>query len=107
VCVCVLLSEEEQGEVWYYSSRQQLEALMEVLDGQYWESDLYAALQDLTEEAHAHMDVTEELTAKARGNGKAYLTAVNGERFNPPPVAAAAQGSIGPAALAMHSHVME
>ncbi|KAK0136023.1 Nucleosome-remodeling factor subunit BPTF [Merluccius polli] len=69
--------EKEQKEVWYYSSRQQLEELMEVLDQQYWESDLYAALEEVKEEAHAHMDVTDDLTGKARGNNKAYLTAVN------------------------------
>ena len=36
-------------------------------------------LEEVKEEAHAHMDVTEELTGKARGNNKAYLTAANGK----------------------------
>lgn len=71
--------EKEQKQVWYYSSRQQLEELMEVLDRQYWESDLCAALEEVKEETHAHMDITDDLTSKARGNNKAYLTAVNGE----------------------------
>ena len=75
--------EKEQKEVWYYSTRQQLEELMEVLDGQYWEADLCAALEEVKEEAHTHMDVTDELTGKARGNNKAYLTAANGELGRP------------------------
>ncbi|KAK5856778.1 hypothetical protein PBY51_008349 [Eleginops maclovinus] len=48
--------EHEKKRIWYYSSRKQLEDLMESLDQQYWEEDL---------------------TNKARGNNKAYLTAVN------------------------------
>lgn len=51
---------------------------MERLDKGYWEMDLYATLEEMKEEVHAHMDVTEDLTVKARGNNKAYLTAVNG-----------------------------
>ena len=51
---------------------------MEGLDKEYWELDLYATLQEMKEEVQAHMDITEDLTNKARGNNKAYLTAVNG-----------------------------
>lgn len=51
---------------------------MECLDKEYWEMDLHATLEEMKEEVQAHMDITEDLTNKARGNNKAYLTAVNG-----------------------------
>lgn len=51
---------------------------MECLDKEYWEMDLYATLEEMKVEVQAHMDITEDLTNKARGNSKAYLTAVNG-----------------------------
>lgn len=43
--------------------------------------DLHATLEEMKEEVQAHMDITEDLTNKARGNNKAYLTAVNGTFF--------------------------
>lgn len=51
---------------------------MGCLDKEYWEMDLFATLEEMKEEVQAHMDITEDLTNKARGNNKAYLTAVNG-----------------------------
>lgn len=70
--------EHEKKQIWYYSTKAQLEELMEGLDKEYWEMDLYATLEEMKEEVQAHMDITEDLTNKARGNNKAYLTAVNG-----------------------------
>nr|XP_033945867.1 nucleosome-remodeling factor subunit BPTF-like isoform X1 [Pseudochaenichthys georgianus] len=69
--------QKEKKQIWYYSSRKQLEDLMQALDRQYWEAELHAVLEEMKEEVHAHMDITEELTNKARGNNKAYLAAVN------------------------------
>uniref|UniRef100_A0A3B3VPT4 Bromodomain PHD finger transcription factor n=1 Tax=Poecilia latipinna TaxID=48699 RepID=A0A3B3VPT4_9TELE len=76
---------EEDGEcekkkIWYYSSKAQLEELVEGLDKEYWETDLHATLEEMKEEMHAHMDITEDLTNRARGSNKAYLTAVNDEQ---------------------------
>ncbi|KAL6477040.1 hypothetical protein MHYP_G00155390 [Metynnis hypsauchen] len=76
---------EEDGEaevgkkIWYYSSKVQLGELLELLDKEFWENDLCAVLEELREEICTHMDITEELTNKARGNNKAYLTVVNDE----------------------------
>lgn len=70
--------EHEKKKIWYYSTKAQLEELMECLDKEYWEMDLYVTLEEMKEEVQAHMDITEDLTNKARGNNKAYLTAVNG-----------------------------
>ncbi|KAA8585648.1 hypothetical protein FQN60_004342 [Etheostoma spectabile] len=69
--------EHEKKKIWYYSTKAQLSELMECLDAQYWEMDLHATLEEMKEEVEAHMDITEDLTNKARGNNKAYLTAVN------------------------------
>ncbi|KAG7216183.1 hypothetical protein INR49_029032 [Caranx melampygus] len=69
--------EDKKKKIWYYSTKAQLEELMESLDKEYWEMDLHVTLEEMKEEVHAHMDITEDLTNKARGNNKAYLTAVN------------------------------
>ncbi|XP_037544827.1 nucleosome-remodeling factor subunit BPTF [Nematolebias whitei] len=74
---------EEDGEhkkkrIWYYSLKAQLEELIECLDKEYWETDLHAILEETKEEVKAHMDITEDLTNRARGSNKSYLTAVNG-----------------------------
>jgi len=57
----------------------QLAELIDCLDKQYWEADLYAVLEEMREEIHVHMDITEDLTNKARGSNKCFLTAANGE----------------------------
>lgn len=54
---------------------------MESLDAKYWEMDLCAMLEEMKEEIKAHMAITEDLTNKARGNSKAYLTALDGTDF--------------------------
>ncbi|XP_026064860.1 nucleosome-remodeling factor subunit BPTF-like isoform X7 [Carassius auratus] len=69
--------EDENKQIWYYSTKVQLAELLEVLDKEYWENDLCSVLEEMREEIHSHMDITEELTNKARGNNKAYLTVAN------------------------------
>ncbi|XP_073516429.1 nucleosome-remodeling factor subunit BPTF isoform X3 [Phyllobates terribilis] len=70
---------EKEKKIWYYSSRPQLEELLEMLDRTQYEADLCKTLDDLREEIHRHMDITEELTSKARGNNRSYLSVVNEE----------------------------
>ncbi|KAI5097436.1 nucleosome-remodeling factor subunit BPTF isoform X2 [Silurus meridionalis] len=71
--------EEEGKRIWYYSTKVQLGELIKVLDKEFWENDLCAMLEELKEEIYVHMDITEDLTNKARGNNKAYLAAANDE----------------------------
>lgn len=52
------------------------------MDKEYWEADLYAALEEIRDEVHAHMDITEDLTNKARGSNKCFLAASNGNKIN-------------------------
>ncbi|XP_062853895.1 nucleosome-remodeling factor subunit BPTF-like isoform X2 [Trichomycterus rosablanca] len=71
--------DHENKTIWYYSTKVQLAELLSVLDEAYWEKQLSATLEELRDEVHAHMDITEELTNKARGNNKCYLAAANEE----------------------------
>lgn len=59
----------------------QLAELIDTLDREFWESDLQAALEEIREEVHAHMDITEDLTNKARGSSKSFLTVANGQNY--------------------------
>ncbi len=86
--LCVLIcfreedGEDESKQTWYYSTKVQLAEMLEVLDKDYWENDLSSVLEEMREEIHSHMDITEELTNKARGNNKAYLTVANGKKVH-------------------------
>uniref|UniRef100_A0A8C7KT90 Bromodomain PHD finger transcription factor n=1 Tax=Oncorhynchus kisutch TaxID=8019 RepID=A0A8C7KT90_ONCKI len=71
--------EQEDKTIWYYSTKVQLAELIDCLDKGYWEADLYATLEEIRDEVHTHMDITEELTNKARGVNKCFLTAANEE----------------------------
>uniref|UniRef100_A0A8C6KRY2 Bromodomain PHD finger transcription factor n=1 Tax=Nothobranchius furzeri TaxID=105023 RepID=A0A8C6KRY2_NOTFU len=70
--------EQEDKATWYYSTKVQLAELIDGLDKEYWEADLNAALEEIRDEVHTHMDITEDLTNKARGSNKCFLTAANG-----------------------------
>uniref|UniRef100_A0A6Q2WS45 Bromodomain PHD finger transcription factor n=1 Tax=Esox lucius TaxID=8010 RepID=A0A6Q2WS45_ESOLU len=69
--------EQDKKNIWYYSTKVQLVELIDCLDKEYWENDLCAVLEEMREEVHTHMDITEDLTNKARGNNKTFLTAAN------------------------------
>ncbi|XP_067860004.1 nucleosome-remodeling factor subunit BPTF isoform X4 [Heptranchias perlo] len=70
--------DEKDKRVWYYSSKMQLAELIESLDKEYWEYDLCRILEEMRDEIHRHMDITEDLTNKVRGNNKSCLSAANG-----------------------------
>uniref|UniRef100_G3NV03 Bromodomain PHD finger transcription factor n=1 Tax=Gasterosteus aculeatus aculeatus TaxID=481459 RepID=G3NV03_GASAC len=74
--------EQDKRQIWYYSTKAQLQELMERLDQQYWETDLHATLEEMKEEVQAHMAITEDLTNKARGNNRSYLSAADGTHRN-------------------------
>ncbi|XP_078082195.1 nucleosome-remodeling factor subunit BPTF [Mustelus asterias] len=78
----IIIEEDKEDEkdkrVWYYSSKMQLAELIESLDKEYWEYDLCRILEEMRDEIHRHMDITEDLTNKVRGNNKSCLSAANG-----------------------------
>ncbi|XP_032900060.1 nucleosome-remodeling factor subunit BPTF isoform X10 [Amblyraja radiata] len=78
----IIEEDKENGKdkkVWYYSSKIQLAELIDSLDKEYWEYDLCRILEEMRDEIHRHMDVTEDLTNKVRGNNKSCLSAANEE----------------------------
>ncbi|XP_059804288.1 nucleosome-remodeling factor subunit BPTF isoform X14 [Hypanus sabinus] len=78
----IIEEDKEDGKdkkVWYYSSKVQLAELIDSLDKEYWEYDLCKILEEMRDEIHRHMDITEDLTNKVRGNNKSCLTAANEE----------------------------
>uniref|UniRef100_A0A6I8N7L7 Bromodomain PHD finger transcription factor n=1 Tax=Ornithorhynchus anatinus TaxID=9258 RepID=A0A6I8N7L7_ORNAN len=70
---------EKDKKLWYYSTKVQLAELIECLDKDYWEAELCKTLEEMSEEIHRHMDITEDLTNKARGSNKSFLAAANDE----------------------------
>lgn len=59
----------------------QLAELIDCLDKEFWEADLYSALEEIRDEVHTHMDISEDLTNKARGNNKSFLAVANGTKM--------------------------
>ncbi|XP_053511478.1 nucleosome-remodeling factor subunit BPTF isoform X9 [Artibeus jamaicensis] len=70
---------ENEKKIWYYSTKVQLAELIDCLDKDYWEAELCKTLEEMREEIHRHMDITEDLTNKARGSNKSFLAAANEE----------------------------
>lgn len=69
--------ENENGEVWYYTTVLQLEELLKVLDANDMESALCRELQEYKEEIARQMELTEKLTNQFKGNKKTYLDTEN------------------------------
>lgn len=74
-------SENEDGEVWYYTSPLQLEELMLGLDQNELEVALYRELSDYKEEIVRQMELTETITNQFKGNKKSYLEIENSKIF--------------------------
>ncbi|KAB1265320.1 Nucleosome-remodeling factor subunit BPTF [Camelus dromedarius] len=70
---------ENEKKIWYYSTKVQLAELIDCLDKEYWEAELCKILEEMREEIHRHMDITEDLTNKARGSNKSFLAAANAD----------------------------
>nr|CAB3516219.1 unnamed protein product [Spodoptera littoralis] len=69
--------EAENGDVWYYSSSQQFEELLNVLDSDEMEAPLVRELLEMKQEILRQMDITERLTNQVKGNRKSYLEIEN------------------------------
>ncbi|PRD36717.1 UNVERIFIED_CONTAM: Nucleosome-remodeling factor subunit BPTF [Trichonephila clavipes] len=75
--LCRRIVVEGEDSTYYYTTKLQFQELMEVLDKNDFEYDLYRALEDLREEIIRQMDITEKLTNSAKGNKKSYLEVEN------------------------------
>ncbi|XP_055509753.1 nucleosome-remodeling factor subunit BPTF isoform X11 [Leucoraja erinacea] len=95
----IIEEDKENGKdkkVWYYSSKVQLAELIDSLDKEYWEYDLCRILEEMRDEIHRHMDVTEDLTNKVRGNNKSCLSAANDNGENSTDTTVTAQKTLPP-----------
>lgn len=70
--------ESEEGEVWYYSTAVQLDALLGVLDDSDMEAVLCREIGDCRDEIIRQMEITEKVTGQQKGNKKSYLDSENG-----------------------------
>lgn len=75
--LCLCFSEAENGEVWYYTSAQQFEELLNILDSDEMEAPLVRELLEMKQEILRQMDITERLTNQVKGNRKSYLEIEN------------------------------
>ncbi|XP_052262825.1 nucleosome-remodeling factor subunit BPTF-like isoform X2 [Dreissena polymorpha] len=69
---------ESEGQVWYYSTKLQVDELLEVFDKTGWERELSFVISDLYDEIIRQMEVTEQLTAeKCTANKKSAIEVEN------------------------------
>ncbi|XP_045626029.2 nucleosome-remodeling factor subunit NURF301 isoform X1 [Procambarus clarkii] len=68
-----LFVETEDGEIWYYSTRAQLEEVQGLLDGADLEEELYNTLHDVMSELKRQMSLTETITEESKGNRKSCI----------------------------------
>ena len=64
---------EGESDVWYYSSRYQIDELLEVLDKDKWERDLAMCIREMREEMVRQMMITEDLTNSNKGTRKSAI----------------------------------
>ncbi|KAL4240135.1 hypothetical protein ACF0H5_000929 [Mactra antiquata] len=64
---------EGENEVWYYSTKPQIEELLEVLDPNVWERELSFILSDLRDDITRQMNITETLTKDKSSNKKSAI----------------------------------
>lgn len=70
--------ENDEGEIWYYSTATQFQELLECLDQNEMEAALYREINDYKDEIIRQMELTDKITNQVKGNKKTYLDAENG-----------------------------
>ncbi|XP_042904894.1 nucleosome-remodeling factor subunit BPTF [Parasteatoda tepidariorum] len=75
--LCRRIVVEDDDACFYYTTKLQFQELMEALDENELEYDLFRALEDIKDEILRQMDITEKLTNSAKGNKKSYLEVEN------------------------------
>ncbi|XP_045474832.1 nucleosome-remodeling factor subunit NURF301 isoform X2 [Harmonia axyridis] len=72
-----VIVENDEGEIWYYTTPTQFEQLTKILDSKDMEASLCRELNDFKDEIIRQMELTEKLTNQYKGNRKTYLEAEN------------------------------
>lgn len=70
-------SEAENGDVWYYSTPEQFQELLCILDSEEMETPLVRELLEMKQEITRQMAITERLTNQSKGNRKSYIEVEN------------------------------
>lgn len=73
----IFIETEDATQIWYYSSVQQFEQLLSVLDEDDMEHALCNEIVELKDEIVRQMTITETVTNKNKGNKKSYLDVEN------------------------------
>ncbi|CAG5131375.1 unnamed protein product, partial [Candidula unifasciata] len=76
--ICRRIIVEGEKEVRYYSTKCQLEELLDSLDPE-WEPDLISFINEMKEDIIKQMSITEELTAASKGSRKSVLEVENAQ----------------------------
>lgn len=77
VCRRLFIETEDGSETWYYSTETQFENLLNQLDPNEFEKQLYKEIQEYKDEIVKQMQLTESLTNENKGNKKSYLEIEN------------------------------
>merc|ERR1712150_80064 len=74
--LCRRIIVESEVQTWYYSTKYQLEELLESLEPEY-ERDLISYLNEMKEDILKQMAFTEDMTTACKGNKKSLLEVEN------------------------------
>ena len=76
-----LSNSEGDNEVWYYSTPGQIVEVLEVIDKEGYERDLFYMMRDTKEDILRQMTITEELTNSHSNNKKSAIEIEKGNTF--------------------------
>ena len=71
---------EGENEVWYYSTPPQIAEVLEVMDKEGYERELFYMIRDMKDDIMKHMKITEELTNSHANSKKTALEVEKGKR---------------------------
>ena len=81
IFLIIYFSEDQNGDVWYYSSEDQFNELMETIDQDKWECDLMYGIEEYRRDILRQMSITESLTNSHRATRKSVLQVEAGMEF--------------------------
>jgi nucleosome-remodeling factor subunit BPTF len=73
----IFVEPEDASEVYYYSTEQQFDLLLTLLDNNLMEADLCREFNEIKDEIIRQMQLTETLTNQMKGNKKSYFEIEN------------------------------
>ncbi|CAG2105775.1 unnamed protein product [Medioppia subpectinata] len=80
LCRRIIIESEDGSKTWYYSTKAQIEELINCLDAERYELDLCKNIEEIMDDIIRQTEVTEKLTNAVKGLRKSYLE-VDNERL--------------------------